>query len=289
MTAAASDSSQVLILDAIRAIRVSIRQVLVITILVFLPLTLIILTDQPIYRASVTLAPSPPMSDPGPSNLATAFLAGGVAGQSMVFERTSANQAYSVLRSRAISRQFIQEEQLLPILFADQWDAENHSWLDPEASGQPSLNDGLRLFQRKIRFVTKDPETGFISVNIEWTDPSIVAHWANRLVTITDDAIRERDIEEARENIRFLQQKAHDEPLASVRQLIFDLVEKNAKTIVVASVNENYVFTIIDPAVTPQENDQINIPASFKLSLALIFAFGCGALWAIIAFRGAAC
>ena len=45
---------------------------------------------------------------------------------------------------------------------------------------------------------------------------------------------------------------------------------------------DSYAFTVIDPAVAPRPDDTINMPVSFKLSLALIFAVGCSMLWVIV-------
>jgi hypothetical protein len=43
----------------------------------------------------------------------------------------------------------------------------------------------------------------------------------------------------------------------------------------VASVKKDYAFAIIDPAVAPRLDEPINMPHSFKLSLAVLFALGC--------------
>ena len=141
------------------------------------------------------------------------------------------------------------------------------------------------MFEREVRFISYDRETNFIRVNIEWSDPELAANWANGLVQLTDRLIRERDIAEARQGIRYLEERVLATPIESVRQLIYELIESHVKKIMVARVKDSYVFTVIDPAVAPQPDDTINMPVSFKLSLALIFAFGCSMLWVIVAFK----
>jgi hypothetical protein len=64
---------------------------------------------------------------------------------------------------------------------------------------------------------------------------------------------------------------------------MYELIESYGKKIMVANVKDSYVFTVIDPAMAPQADDTINMPLSFKFSLALIFALGCSILWAIAA------
>jgi len=272
------------LVDAVHAVRERIRFVLSLAAAIFLTMAVLILTDAPAYRAYVTLAPSPPLIDPSPTSFDDSLFGMDDPGNIGVFQaQTSPNHAFALLRSKAISRRFIKANNLLPILFADQWDSEKQTWRDPEIDRQPTLSDALELFESEVRFMSKNPNTGFIRINIEWSDPELAANWANGLVDMTDSAIRERDIDEARQSIRFLQERVASATLEPVRQLMYKLIESHAKTIMVANIKENYVFTVIDPAVTLQADDTINMPASFKLSLALIFAFSCGALWVIIA------
>jgi len=274
------------LVDAVHSVRERIRFVLGLAAAIFLILAVVIIYDAPVYRAYVTLAPSPPLIDPNPVSFEDTLLGMSNNGNIGAFQaQTSANHAFALLRSREISRRFIVANNLLPILFADQWDFEARTWRDPAIDRQPTLNDALDLFQSEVRFISQNPNTRFIRMNIEWSDPELAANWANELVGMTDGAIRERDINEARQSIQFLQERVMDEPLESVRQLMYKLIESHAKTIMVAKIKDNYVFTVIDPAVAPQADESINMPASFKLSLALIFALGCGALWAIIAAR----
>lgn len=274
---------EIRLVDAVHAVRDRMRFVLGLTTVIFLAMTVHILTEEPVYRAYVTLAPSAPLVDPGPASFANGILGMGETRNIGVFQmRTSADQAFALLRSKAISRRFIENEGLLPIFFADQWDPENQTWRESDTGRQPTLSDALRLFEHEIRFISRNDATRFIRVNIEWSDPALAADWANRLVDMTDSLIRKRDIDEARQSIRFLEELVRDAQLESVKQLLYSLIESHTKMIMVANVKDAYVFTVVDPAVTPQVNDTINMPVSFKLSLALIFATGCSILSIII-------
>lgn len=284
MTAPQPLAHDVSLVDAVQAVRERIRFALGLTAVIFLVMSLGILTDEPVYRAYVTLAPAMPLVNPAPTSVADGLLDLGDTGNIGVFQaRTSANHAFALLRSRAISRRFIETEGLLPILFADQWDPEKQTWRESDSSRQPTLSDALRLFEQEVRFMSKSDSTGFIRVNIEWSDPGLAADWANRLVAMTDTLIREQDIEEARQSIRYLEQQAQNAQLESIKLLLYKLMESHAKTIMLAKVKDAYVFTVVDPAVAPQSNDTINMPVSFKLSLALIFSMGCSILWVLLA------
>ena len=279
-------ASGIRLVDAVYAVRARFRFVLGLAAAIFVSVSILIFTEAPVYRAYVTLAPSPPLVDPNPTPTGDGRLVMSDVGNVGIFQQQpSATIAFALLRSKAISRHFIETEGLLPILFADDWDPVNQTWRETDIACQPTIGDALELFEREVRFMSFDSKTGFISVNIEWWDPQQAADWANGLVQLTDRLIRERDIAEARQSVRYLEERVQATSIDSVRQLLFKLIESYAKKIMVASVKDSYVFTVIDPAVTPQPNDTINMPVSFKLSLALIFAFGCSMLWVIVAFK----
>ena len=276
-------ASDLRLVDAVNMVRARFRFVLVLATAIFVPMSMLVFTDAPVYRAYVTLAPAPPLVDPKPKPIGDGQLVMTDSGRIGIFQQqTSANNALALLRSKAISRQFIEAQGLLPVLFADEWDPETQAWREADIGRQPTISDALELFEREVRFISEDKGTGFVHVNIEWSHPEQAANWANGLVQMTDRLIRERDIAEARQSIRYLEERAQGAPFISVKRLIYQLIESHAKKIMVASVKESYVFTVIDPAVTPASDEMINMPVSFKLSLALTFALGCSMLWVIV-------
>jgi uncharacterized protein involved in exopolysaccharide biosynthesis len=280
--AEAPSGSGVRLIDVFTTMRDQRRTALIVAAAIFALMSLIIFLDQPVYRAYVTLAPSAPLVGPDQLSLADELLGLGLgsnAGIDVVPHRTTQNEAFAMLVSRSIGRQFIESEDLLPILFAEQWDATAGEWKDADTSEHPTIDDALDVFERDVRYVSRNDATKFIRINIEWTDPDLAAAWANRLVELTDEVLRQRDIREAQNSIKFLQEEASRASLESVRQLIYSLIESYSKTIMLARVKDNYVFNIIDPATAPTVDEPINMPISFRLSLALLLALGCGLLY----------
>ena len=277
-------SGDVRLVDVISAVWERIRFVLLFSAIIFIAMSVMILTDAPVYRAKVTLAPSTPLIDPTPVSLPGRFSdLSGLSNIGVFQARTTGNHAFSLLRSRLIRRQFIESENLMPILFADQWDSEKHAWRESNTDLQPTIGDALEFLEREVLFTSFNSSTGFISVHVEWSDPEIAAIWANQLVEIADSAIRERDIDEAQRSIQFLEAQVRAASLESIKSLMYKLIESHAKTIMVASIKDDYVFAVIDPAVVGRSDDTINMPVSFKLSLALVFALGCSMLGAFVA------
>jgi len=49
-----------------------------------------------------------------------------------------------------------------------------------------------------------DPKTGLVTLSITWNDPNIAAKWANGLVRMANDYLRDQAIEESERNIAYL-------------------------------------------------------------------------------------
>src|SRR3569623_932021 len=101
----------------------------------------------PVYRDEVTLAPETPEEGGRISALAgelggIASLAGINIGPSV----SSADKAIAVLKSRAFTDAFINDEQLLPLLFSDIWDPQKQEWLVKDQKAAPTLRRAYQLF-----------------------------------------------------------------------------------------------------------------------------------------------
>ncbi len=275
MTNSPTDVEPVKLVDAIHAIRRRIRYVIGLSIVIVVALSRLILAEDPVYRAYITLASVPRLVNPAQPLSAEVLLGNrGGAGSDVFQAQISEDHAFELLRSDEMSRRFIETENLLPVLFASEWDEANQAWRDPDVGQHPTLEDGLELFESEVRFISKNRSTGVIRINIEWSDPELAALWANRLVDMADEVIRKRDIDESRRSIEYLEARAAAVALDSEKTLIYQLIESHAKTIMLASIRDNYAFNILDPAVPPRPDDAINMPRSFKFSMAIVFAIG---------------
>ena len=137
-----AEFGDVRVVDLLHTIREHRRAVLTVAAVIFAIMSVVVFLDQPVYRAYVTLAPARPLADTGQNVLAENLFGLGLAeaGQFDVFQpRTSTNEAFALLNSRAISRRFIESENLLPVLFADQWNSETDTWKRTDPDQQPSI------------------------------------------------------------------------------------------------------------------------------------------------------
>lgn len=203
----------------------------------------------PWYRAEVVLSPVEDQSEPGIAGQLGGLAAlagvslGGAAGN---------HEALAVLQSRELTRAFIEEQALMPIFFADQWDAAGHRWLSGGGQEPPDIRDAVKLFD-ELRIVDEDPTTGIVTLTMEWTDAQLAAEWANQLVARLNERMRMRALAEAEANVSYLQAALAATDVLTLQQSISGLLESELQKLMLAKGNKEFSFRIIDRAEVPKD------------------------------------
>lgn len=234
-------------------------------------------TSKPVYRAEAVLAPvSENQNSGGLSSLASQF--SGIAslvGVTLDPGNDRRTEALAVLRSRALTRAFVEDNDLLPILFSEQWDTKKEGWKSDDPKKIPTLWDADQLFASKIRKVSEDRDAGLVTVAIEWSDPELAAKWVMELIERTNAHLRKAAIERSERNIAYLEKQANSTSVVELRQSIYRLIEGEINTIMLAQGSEDYAFRVIDPAVVPQEPVRPKRPMIIAVGFASGVALSC--------------
>lgn len=167
-------------------------------------------------------------------------------------EKNESTEALAVLKSNDFAKAFIEERNLVPVLFADEWDSANGRWKSTNPDDWPDVRDAVRYFQRTICHVTDDKRTGLISVDVEWKDREIAANWANELVSRVNDRMRQRAIAESERNIKFLREELTQTNIVSLQQSISHLIETELQSLMIARGNDEFAFRVVDRAGVPK-------------------------------------
>jgi uncharacterized protein involved in exopolysaccharide biosynthesis len=238
------------------------------------------------YRAEVVVVP---VVEEGPaSSLASlAGQFGGLASLAGVNLRGSTDTAASIaaLNSRSLLAAFIEDGGLLPVLFADDWDARAGRWKQEAADDPPTTNDGIELLDRRVREVFEDKDSGLVTVSVEWRDPQQAADWANSLVDITNARLRQQAIVDARRNVEYLRQELEKTEVVSVRDIINRLMESDIQRIALANANPEYAFKVIDPARPPDSDDYVS--PNWPMLLVAGLLLGAALALLLVVWRGA--
>jgi uncharacterized protein involved in exopolysaccharide biosynthesis len=208
----------------------------------------------PEYRSEAVISPVGSGGGGGP----LASLAGQLGGLGSlvglnfgVDDRTA--ESIAVLRSRSLTQRFIEKNALLPILFHEDWDEASKSWRVDDPEDVPNLWKAYERFDRKVRSVTQDADTGLVTLSIDWIDPLQARDWANGLVAEVNADMRSRAIEQSKNNIEFLRGQLQNTNEVELRTAAFGLMEAEMKNAMLSAVRTEYAFEVIDPAITPEK------------------------------------
>src|ERR1700730_8242256 len=153
------------------------------------------------------------------------------------------------LSSREFTYDFLRSEGVIPVLFADKWDARAQRW--KSVAGEPTLEKAYRYFFDKVCTISEDRLTNLIKVTVDWKDPALARTWANKLVARINADRRSAARAESERNLAFLNRELERASIVELRQAINHLIESEIRKLMLANVREQYAFKVIDPAFEP--------------------------------------
>jgi uncharacterized protein involved in exopolysaccharide biosynthesis len=199
------------------------------------------------FRADVTL--SPVEQESLPAGLGQFAGLASMAGISI--PSSGSAEAIATMRSRDFAAEFINERQLMPILFADKWDEQRSVWVEADAAKIPRLGDAVKYFRERVLTVNEDKQNGLVNVSVRWKDPVLAADWANDLVRRVNARLRQTAIDDSQRNIAFLREQLVDNSIVTLQQSVGSLLETELQKLMLAKGNEEFAFKVIDPATVP--------------------------------------
>ena len=203
---------------------------------------------KPVYRADVLLASAAAQEGDSPLGSLLGQYSGlaSLAGMNIKSGAAqSVDESIAILKSRAFTQKFIETLGLMPVLFSDP--------KQTAADGKPpSMWDAYKRFDT-MRKVSKDAETSFFKLGIEWSDPAVAAVWANTMVQMLNEHLRQKAIQEAERSIAYLQEQLEKTAVVERRQMLINLMEAETRKIVLAKSRDEYAVRVLDQAVAPKE------------------------------------
>jgi uncharacterized protein involved in exopolysaccharide biosynthesis len=234
------------------------------------------------YRAQLLMEPMQP--EAGVPNLGPA--AGGLggiaalAGVDLAGNDSLKKEFVARISSRVFTYRFMNEQGIIPILFADKWDATNQRW--KSEAEQPSLEKAYKMFNGNVRAITEDRRNGLMKITVDWKDPALAMDWANKLVAQFNADAREIARDDARRSLEFLNKELAHTDIVDLRATINGLIESETRKSMVASVREQYAFRIIDPAFLPGQESIVWPRPALLTAIALMVGAIVGGLLALV-------
>ena len=239
----------------------------------------------PVYRAAIILVPAA-QERAGLNGMLSSALGSfdglaSLAGIQVGAAAQATDEALAVLRSREFTESFINERNLLPVLYADRWDAAAAKWGVPPEK-QPSLGVAVKQFWHDILSVTQDKKTGLLTLQIEWTDRIAAADWANDLVRRLNAQMRGRAIANADASLRFLRKELDAAAAVETRMAISRLMESQVNQRMISSITDEFSFRVVDRAIPADRGDVARPNKMLLISFGLLVGFVLGATVVIL-------
>jgi uncharacterized protein involved in exopolysaccharide biosynthesis len=206
------------------------------------------------YQASVVALP---VSSESPGSRLSGSLSqlGGIASLAGITlpssnERT---EAVATLQSETLTRSYVAQKELLPILFADRWDPAAKKWRTTQQDQIPTVWKASQFFEKRVRTIVEDKKAGLITVTVTWTDPRLAAEWANGLVEMTNDYLRSKAIQESDTNMAYLREQAARSDLLEARNAIYSVLQTEINKAMLARGTREYALKVVDRAFPPEK------------------------------------
>lgn len=229
--------------DLVALVRVGWRYKLLvcaITLLCGVGTAIVMLVTKPIYRASVAVTQVRDSNIAGGLGSGIMSQLGGLASiAGLSLGGADENRtAQAVLKSRHLAEVFVKQNDLLPVLFEG-------------SRTTPSLWKAVQRFQGILR-IADDVRQGKTTISIDWEDPVVAAQWANDYVGLANEMLRSRARDESTRNIAYLNEQVSKTSVLELQRVMYNLIEMETKTLMLANGRTDYAFAVIDPAVAPE-------------------------------------
>ena len=236
--------------------------------------------STPVYRAEALIAAADDSAAAGGniSSLISRFSAlPGLSGFSRLARRDALSEGMVTLRSPQFLIEYINDNDLMPVLFAPLWDAENEEWLVDDPAEIPSEEDAYLLFREKLLSITEDEvNANIVSVAIEWRNREQAAQWTNDLIVRLNERLRAKAIEEADKTIDYLNKEVEKTRIVELRQAIYFMIENQINLRTMANVRDEYAFKVISYAVPPDEDRFVKPNRPFIIVIGVIVGIALG-------------
>lgn len=184
------------------------------------------------------------------------------------------NQAFAkaYVRSRTFIQGFIEERDLLPVLYADRWDSAKNDWrpvtarFSSEPAPPPTAWHAYDRFTNDVFAISEDTKTGTQTWSVTWHEPDVAAEWLDALIAQANAELSRAELNEASSNLRYLEEQLQAAATTEVRQTVASMMEAEMNKLMMASNEERGSLVVIDPPQVPQ--------AAFKPKKPLIVVLG---------------
>ena len=247
------------------------------------------------YKADILVAPSEEQQGGGLAALANQFGSlASLAGINLRGKGTDkALLTLEVFRSKQFLMDFIERHDIkVPLMAAKEWDVKTDKLIiNPktydEATNkwvrkvnfpkqpEPSLFEAYEEFRDRLSF-DRESESGTVLISFEFYSPKLAQQWVKLLVKDINEYMRDKELNESRRSIEYLQAQVDKAQVAELRNLFYQLIQEQTQKAMLAEARDEFVYKVLDDAIVPE------IKSKPKRAILVIFLSFVGGLLSIM-------
>jgi uncharacterized protein involved in exopolysaccharide biosynthesis len=220
-----------------------------------------------IYRSSATIAPQATQSS---TQVPTLSGLGAVSSFLGIGGSTDLSKLEVILNSRELTKRIVTKYELLPLLFADDWDRAKKAWRIDEP---PTVQDAIKKVTGDMFSVSSDDKQGIITVNFDHPDPAFAKQMVEYYLTELSEVLRETTLHDAEEKANFLKQEMSKTSDVLLQEKISELLAKEVEKETFAHAQKYYSFEVIDPPMVPDPDKKVKPKRALICVLTVFVAF----------------
>lgn len=177
--------------------------------------------------------------------------------------------ALKLMQSKKLLDRLIQYESFLPdLMAAKSWDMdtntvkyhqsiydnENKKWVRQVSlpfKQIPSSQEALDAFIGRVA-ISRNPKTQLVTLTVDHLSPVVAQQWSLWIVKEINSILANMEIANSQAAIDFLNTQVDITPYSELRTMFYELIRESTKSMMLASVNPEYVLATIDPPVIPE-------------------------------------
>ena len=178
-------------------------------------------------------------------------------------------ESIELLKSYNFFESFIQDyDYFKQIVAVKDWDSSSNSliyddkifdeglmkWVseNPFAiQGKPSNQSAYRKFSKNLS-ITRSEKTNFVMISFEHHSPFYAKEIVEKIILQLNNSQRNEDILIAKKSISFLNNELKNTEYIGMQDLVSVLIQKQLETIMLANVEEEYLFNILSKPIAPE-------------------------------------
>ena len=175
-------------------------------------------------------------------------------------------RAFVRLKTHNFLISFINGQGLKPFLFPDQWDKKNKIWVNEEPNDREAVQFFSNMVETYSRHGNRNP-SGLTSISVRWKNPTDldkISEVANNLAKNINEKEKGRILLESKKSLDFLKKELEKTDVLYLKKIIYNLIEKQITTSMLAKIKKETIFEIIDPAFSPKKPES-------KMTIIIIF------------------